>query len=155
MSLFFPWSESYLYSWINTPKLDHRTLVTLLSTTVVWAPKQSKNITKLTVLCDFYKSIYVYCPYSSISFPSLSATSLLPWFKILAENITLKLSLFLSLFRSFLLGCLKLHILTPLGWFSGVLILCGFTFPSLIHSRLRMRFPLSLFISWHCYFFIS
>ena len=59
MKLFEPWANSHLYNWINMPNIDHKTLMTLLSTTVMCAPKLLNTISKWTVTCDVYESMYV------------------------------------------------------------------------------------------------
>ena len=72
MGLCAPSSDSYLHNWIITANLDHQTLMTLISKTVMCTPKQRKTLMKWTFPCDFLKSMYVECPSSSTSKTTLN-----------------------------------------------------------------------------------
>ena len=66
MGLCNPWYESYLHKSIKSQNIYHQKLMNLLLTIVMCTQKQFRTITKLTVPCDVYKSIYVdYTSYST------------------------------------------------------------------------------------------
>ena len=62
MGICAPWYESYLHNWINPQNIDHQKFISLISSTVMFALKQSKTLSKWTVSNDVYKSMYLEYP---------------------------------------------------------------------------------------------
>ena len=63
-------SENYsLQGWINRLNIDHKISMTILSTTVMCAPKQLKTIMEWNFPCDVYKSFFVEWKYNQRVIP--------------------------------------------------------------------------------------